>query len=408
MRRYLRIGLPFLITLVVMFYRRPDAFYAPQFWAEEGTAFYAEAFHEGAGSLFNSCVGYFHLYPRLVSVAASASGVPLSAVPFVFSFAWLLALFALLFWIEKRLDYAPVQRLFISLAVILIPLQSEVFMNMTNVQWVMAFFPFVIFSADPAKRTRGWFIADLGALLISGLTGPNFSVLLPLFILLGLLRRKTLLSDKQTAALLLLAIACGIAGLISLAQYGNVNRSAGEYIPGNGGFVQLVFLQYSFLFIGKLATRAPFWLMLAGIVFIAGAFFVYIRKLRERPGDRFGFFLLLAGLLYLVATIIAYRNEPGMLSPYYRGPRNFYIPAVCFTWMIIRWFDGKKYGTALLSGLMLLYAAETFLFVGRQRFEPRDLVKYEKMLEASDTLTVPIDPSPWTMHLAKPEKKNSR
>lgn len=110
--------LSFLIALVVMFYRRPDAFYASQFWAEEGSVFYSEAYHEGLRSIFNPCVGYFHLFPRLVACLAAGAHFPLQAVPFLFCYAWLFMLLTLLFYTWKRLDFSQAQRFFISITVL--------------------------------------------------------------------------------------------------------------------------------------------------------------------------------------------------------------------------------------------------------------------------------------------------
>lgn len=393
--------LSFLIALVVMFYRRPDAFYASQFWAEEGSVFYSEAYHEGLRSIFNPCVGYFHLFPRLVACLAAGAHFPLQAVPFLFCYAWLFMLLTLLFYTWKRLDFSQAQRFFISITVVMIPLQSEVFMNLTNVQWIMAFFPVIIFSAGKYPPGKKWFIADLVILLLSGLTGPNFTVLLPVLVLLYFLKKRELFSDRRRLFLLVFSLLLAMISVIALLQYGSVNRTAGTFSLLNKGFVQQIFVQYAFLFIGKFAFRIPFLLMVIAVLLMAGGFFWLARKTWRKKNNAFELVSLCAGLLFLVTTFVAYRNNPALLSPFYRGIRNFYIPAVTFIWVLIRFAEEFRYQKFLLSGLMLLFAAETVLFIGPLKFQQYDLAGYNEALKTNDTLSIPINPSPWSIDIDK-------
>ena len=100
----------FIISLVVIFYRRPDSFYNSQFWGEEGTVFYEEAYHFGFNSLFNTCAGYFHLFPRLIANLAISFNIQLYVIPFIFCFSWLFIFFCLLVYIWKRLPFNVFQR----------------------------------------------------------------------------------------------------------------------------------------------------------------------------------------------------------------------------------------------------------------------------------------------------------
>lgn len=398
------IALSFLITIAAMFYRRPDAFYASQFWGEEGSVFYSDAFHQGWSSLFNTCVGYFHLYPRFIACITASLHLPVQQVPFVFCYSWLLVLFVLQFYIWKRIPFSKTQRFFIAVTVAFIPLQSEVFMNLTNVQWILALFPVLIFATErPAGKK--WFFADLIILIFSGMTGPNFTVLLPLFLLHIFLKRKAYFAEKQKLIFPLLAICFGIAGLLALKQYGSINRTAGAFHWANKGFVQLLFGQFAFLFIGKFAFKIPFLLMAFALVAMASIFFLQIKKILKQNENRFELVVLTAGLLYLLTTLIAYRNDPGMLSPYYHGVRNYYIPAVAFIWILIRFFDGKKFEKQILSALLILFFAETVLFVGQMKLKQYDLTEYNTQLQKADTLSIPINPENWFIAIDKSKMK---
>ncbi len=63
--------------------RRPDAITNPQFWAEDGKYWFADAYNHGAQALLQSYEGYLQTLPRLV--AAAVSGLSLSRAALVFN-----------------------------------------------------------------------------------------------------------------------------------------------------------------------------------------------------------------------------------------------------------------------------------------------------------------------------------
>lgn len=166
--------LSFIISLIVVFYRRPDAFYNPQFWDEERTVFFFETYKDGFNSLFNTCAGYYHLYPRLVASICNISNVSLSIIPFIYCYSWLFILALLIWFVWKRLPLDEISRFFVSIAIVLIPLQSEVFMNQTNVQWIMALFPLIIFASTDLEKNKKWFYFDVVILNIIWTHWPKF------------------------------------------------------------------------------------------------------------------------------------------------------------------------------------------------------------------------------------------
>ena len=44
----------FLLGVLLVILRRPDAVTYPQFWAEDGSSWFADAYNSGAGSLLTS------------------------------------------------------------------------------------------------------------------------------------------------------------------------------------------------------------------------------------------------------------------------------------------------------------------------------------------------------------------
>ena len=65
-----------------MILRRPDAVTYPQFWAEDGSNWFAEAYNTGAASLLQSYEGYLVTLPRLVALPSVHLGLQQAALVF--------------------------------------------------------------------------------------------------------------------------------------------------------------------------------------------------------------------------------------------------------------------------------------------------------------------------------------
>ncbi len=389
----------FIISLLVLFYKRPDSFYHSQFWAEEGVVFFAEAYHEGFSSLYNTCAGYFHLYPRLIACFSVAVGLPLHIAPFVFCYSWLLVFFILLYYIWKRLPYSDIQRFFIAICVSLIPTQSEIIMNLTNLQWTMVLFPIIIFSSTNFDKNKKWFYADLLFLFLSGFTGPNYTVLLPLFLFSVFIQRHQFKNDKRKTISYLLVISIGIIGAIALSGNGNINRTEGEFTLFNEGFIHYLFVQYWFLLLGKFALNLPFVIMTIGVVAVFIYMLVLVLKIHKSNTNLFPILSFYCGTLFLITTLIAYRNEPSLLDPYYRGVRNFYIPALMFMWVFISVLYENKSTHTGLSLIFIGFLIQTILFVKPFSFEDNQLRTYSGKIHTQDTLSIPVNPSGWYIRI---------
>jgi hypothetical protein len=395
--------LTLVITIVSLFYRRPDTFFNPHFWAEEGLVFYAEAYQDGWKSLFNTCAGYFHVYPRLIVNIAIQTNLPLHFAPFLFSASCLLINFLLILYVWKRLPFSEMQRFFIAITLVMIPLQAEVFMNLTNIQWCIVFFPLIIFSN--LKQGDKIFITILDIILIffSAFTGPNFVVLLPLFLLLLLLNRKELIRNKLFSILIISGMIAGCIGIYFLKLHGSVSRTEGSFDLSNKGFIQYLFVQFYYLIIGKFAFRIPLMLMIAGLLLVLTFYFTLIKWLLKNKERKFEWIILASNILFIATTLVAYRSDPELLSPYYRGVRNFYIPSVTIVWLLIRYMEFNKKSNIIVSLLFIFFTLETIVFVGRFKIDAPDLKVYEQQLITNQHVEVPILPEGWKMKLIKKE-----
>ena len=396
----------FLVVLLVLFYKRPDAFIHSQFWAEEGTVFFSDAYHHGFKTVFNTCAGYFHLYPRLIFCLAISSGIPFEYMPYVCCYAWLLVMFTVLVYIWGRVELDPVLKFFVAISTVLIPLQAEVLMNLTNVQWVMALLPIIIFSSSDPEKNKKWFWADMLLLVLTGFTGPNLVILLPLILFLAFKQRKMLFTNPRLLLLHTLVILPAIACIVSLVLHGSITRSEGEFKITNPAFIEYLHLQYGFLFLAKLAFDMPFILkcLFVLLLFIYGVT-IFKKILAGTITDNFIIATFFAGLLYLVATLVSYRNNPAILNPHSGGVRNFYLPALFCIWFFISILKPSNNPIPVLCLLMLLFVFENIRCIGRSRLINYNWETYAKKIQTSDTLSIPINPEGWHVFIDNTSKK---
>lgn len=203
-RRWLVIIAASLVACLLIFLRRPDALLNPQFLAEDGTYYYAQAYNLGGlRALFLPAAGYLLITDRLI--AAVAVLLPMAWAPALFNvyaILWQAAPVAFLF--TRRFDqlipnwYA---RVAIALLYLAIPNSYELDASVTYIQWHLALLAFLVVIAAP-RSGRAWRVFDGAVILLCGLDGP-FCLLLTPIILLRWLR------VRHPRLLVLLAIDLG-------------------------------------------------------------------------------------------------------------------------------------------------------------------------------------------------------
>lgn len=170
------------LLAALLLLRRPESLRHPQFWAEDGTLFFQEAFNHGFLKTFlQPASGYLHSFPRLV--AGFSLLFPMELTPLIFNLAaFVVQLVPALYLLGPRLHRlipsfsarAIAATLFISL-----PASSETYVNITNSHWHLALTAVCILAATPAMDTRIRVLETLVVALFS-LTGPFSILFLPL------------------------------------------------------------------------------------------------------------------------------------------------------------------------------------------------------------------------------------
>jgi hypothetical protein len=159
--------------------RRPDAVTNPQFWAEDGRYWFADAYNLGIRAVLKSDEGYLLTLPRLV--AAPVAGLSLSHAALVFNVVGIAVQVApAAFFMSRRFERVAPRawvRALVGLGYLLIP-SFELNVTLTNAQWHLALLAVMVLSARPPRTAAGRGF-DLAVLVLSGLTGPFALVLLP-------------------------------------------------------------------------------------------------------------------------------------------------------------------------------------------------------------------------------------
>jgi hypothetical protein len=161
-------------SVAVIVARRPDAVTNPQFWAEDGAAWFVQAHaYGGFHSLFIAHAGYLQTASRLVAWLAQA--FPMASAPLVFSLTAIAAqaLPAVLLATRRFDRIIPdwrIRALLIALYLAL-PNTGEVHANLTNAQWHLALLIPLLVIATPPVTWAGR-VLDVALMLLAGLSGP--------------------------------------------------------------------------------------------------------------------------------------------------------------------------------------------------------------------------------------------
>jgi hypothetical protein len=336
-----------LLVLAGTAYREPFAFAHPQFWAEDGPVFFAEAFTEGWRAFLQPYAGYLHLYPR--AIAALAVHLPIQSIPAVFLAGNVMAQMGVA-WLclSPRLPMSRWAKIAAGAAVALAPAQNEVFNKLVNSQWILGLMLLLIIALDP-PRTRRQAIGDGALLALGGLTGPFSVIFLPLFLAQGLLRR-----SRHSWELFGVALLCALLQLRHL----EFSRTKGT-LAWSVDFLRSINGVFGHMVAGTHGRPAPAGMLvnlaISGLAVLATMLIAY-GALRHRRWISLVF--LAGGIGVIAATMYAFKYDPTPLVG--GGDRYWYIPTVAFTWAVIGLWDATappSLRIAIVSVLALMVAS---------------------------------------------------
>lgn len=391
------------VTCVFALYlKQPQAFHLPQFYAEDGRSFFADAYNDGWASLFYTANGYFHLFPRLLANLALTVGVPYAVIPAVFVYGCLPVYFLLWLLIFTRLALAPAAKVFLVLSTVLVPLGNEIFMNQTNIQWVMALIPVVLYCGDGPQGTWGRLV-DYLILTLCVFTGPYVLALFPVFAAAALVEKRV----GRRAVWLTICLVATIACVLSLAHFGSVDRIRGTARVTVYGYAQLAFRSYFFPLFSTAVDSVPEWAVVT-LTATLPVTFILLARTALKSGNRFALIALVAGFPLFIATLVSYGRNPALPSPFHHAIRNFYLPMVLLLWSLIAVTRFDRRRTAAWAVAFGWFAVQ-IMFIAESRKMP-DLrwEKYAERIATGEFMKIPITPEGWNMILREKPDHASR
>lgn len=378
-----------IVASIVLMIRRTDSFLNPQFWAEDGVLFFIQQYEYGLPAVFKPYAGYLHIIPRLVALFAD-SFFSYSLIPSVYNLScFAITLFVIANLFSPRLTIR--NNALFALAIVLIPhFTNEVFMNLTNIQWIVSILLIVtLMKEDPNRKygnTNCQYIFDISIIILCGLTGPFIIFLLPLFVLRWI-KNINYYND------LILILTC----LISLIQLSLILSEIGGSnhinMPLDLNIYSSLLGQKIFgnLILGK---TAPYFLnhYLLSIIYLGFIFVIFHYQTQEK----FIAIFLYTHLIILLAIFYKFKSNPDILIAAENGVRYFYIPYLMIAWILIALLDQKEKWKKLIATTALVFILVSSFSSG---LHSREFIDYKwrnycRSIGKED-VKIPINPKGW-------------
>lgn len=403
------LGAAFACLLV---WRRPDAIFNAQFWAEDGFRWYANVYNWGPlKALLTPAGGYFQTISH--GTAALSLLVPMERAPLLFSaVALVIQTLPPLFFTSSRFSHVVPHRwlrVVIGLAYIALPASFEVHVNVTNSMTHLGLLALLIIIAKPSKKLA-WRIFDVGAILLAGLSGPyvifftpvawfmywktkdrwtrTIAMLATVPALIQIFSIITTSSDRSHAALgaspeVFLRIignqivTGGLLGVRSLAEFSTQPWWTNNWLPIGLGVLALIFIGYC-LWKGPLQLKM---LILFACATLAAALLKpqvstdepqWLVLMRAGFGNRYYIYLITA---LIVAAIWAASKSK---SKFFR-----------------------VVGIVFVAGFIVRGIPQDWFFAPYENFRWADQVKTFEAAPSGQPFRLRIAPGPWEMELIK-------
>ena len=322
-------------TVAVLFWRRPDQFFAPMIWAEDSTILGDYAAH-GWASIVVPIQGYHILSTKLITMSSfqlSFALAPYFALWITVAFTCLVVLAVALSPTHLRLK--PL----CALAVLLVPTDGEVFAVSEYSFWWAGILLLLALLWDHGLP---WLRA--GYIVLGGLSSPLIG---PAAVLLAgrAALERTGLSIGIAALATALAAVQTITAYFNIVNFGEValelhtlkvasERFVGFFYVGSGLLPEYRYSRVGYVILATLAVMA------------------FLRRDRL---DRH--FMLLVLVWAAICAMMIVRAPIGKIHPFLSGPRYFFYPFILMTWAglwiaavsgpVVKWVLGIAYMAAL-------------------------------------------------------------
>jgi hypothetical protein len=399
----------FMLAYALVITRKPDAIFHAQFWAEDGRAWFADAYNLGPWHpFFRPETGYFQTLPRIAADLALL--VPLSLAPLILN---IVAIGVQVLPVNLLLSFRSAEwgdtwfRALLAVTYLAIPSSPEICANITNEQWVLAFCVFLLLVGSPPRSTAGRLV-DLSFILLSGLTGPFCIFLLPISLLVAF--RRT--GRWRWVPAFILAGCCVIQaiGLLIVSPHA---RTAWGLLGAR--FDLFVRILAGNVFLGSLMGAnniavTPGAHALIFLAFVAASGVIIAAFALTRAPLPMKLLALYAGLLFSAALTLPSSYAPAGTTQWEMiaragAVRYWFLPTLTFIWLLLFGVFSHRKGLKVVSGALLCCVCFGIAIQWRRpAFEDFHYAAEVRRVEAAPagtTVSIPINPEGWQMRLMK-------
>jgi hypothetical protein len=328
-----------LFAAFVFAIRKPWALLTPQLYAEDGSIFLVQQDLFGARALLEPYMGYLHTLPRLIASLAANLTDP-AWWPAVYNGSAYALTVALFFRIASPRLAVPGKPALL-LAFTLIAHTGEVTINVTNVQWIAAFFLVLqpLLSAPTSALSRA---TDLTLTAVVGLTGPFSIILLPLFAWRwwsDTSSPRLKLSSANVQLLALTSICAAVQAWFLLHQPAEPTASAPLRILPLLSVLGSRLLVWSFFGPSAVALVPDAARIVLACTFLSALAVWALRPHALRPTR---LTLLLTFAVLLIACMARVRPDTWERDDLFNGDRYFYLPRLLLVWLLILEFTTPR------------------------------------------------------------------
>lgn len=413
------------ISVCVIVARRPDAITNPQFWAEDGARWYADAYNQ-ADTPFKPYItpeaGYLQTLSRLI--AGVSMLFPLEHGPLILNASsYVVQIIPILIIVfdqrSRTLFTNHIHEFIFILAYLLVPNTSEIHGNITNAQWYLAFASLLTVLKTPST-SRIVHLFDVTLVSLSCVSGPFSLFLLPITIV-------KYFSERNNVRTPLWITICAFTSIVQLIYIFTSGLSritpSQSYIFSE--FFEIVNKQVIWgaiagpFGIGWISAKTQHGGILLSIISVLGiGLWVYalIKGSRVlRYISIYALMLFLVSILIPTATV-ADDTSLWVVLANTNGLRYWLIPMLAFLYMLtsVIWSNRVIYGAKILSVSFLLVM--TF-FTVRYTKDNKGIhypafpdLHYDAYISEFKTnihlksITIPIVPKGWYMTLEKRDR----
>jgi hypothetical protein len=327
LKLFVRFIFVFILTVLVLFLRRPDQFYAPYIWVEDGRNVLPEFARDGWISVLYPLNGYLVAAMRLLTVVSlKVSFLHFPHVSLALTILCTSGVVYAIAFAPTALRWKPL----CAALVFLVPTDAEVFAIGEYVFWWLGLLLFLALIWDPGKST----VARSVMVAVAGLSCPTIVILAPLFAVRALVYR-AIRSEIVVSGVAIVAAALQVA--IMLTTKSTVS-SATAFTPLKFAIVVRKFFGDYAVFGWPSAASTVYGLFVLTILLVS------VKRLGFRNG-----LLVLSFLASIFAVVVRIPVEG--IHPYLAGPRYYFYPYVLLAWALV-WITATP-GWAILRGAAL-------------------------------------------------------